>query len=64
MNEMKLVSLVGLTALKVVRNLSGDGFFWLANYNRPIALVVKPEMTKEEFERMVERMREVIFPKL
>jgi len=64
MKEMKLVSLVGLTAITVVKELGEDGFFFLANYNRPIALVVKPEFTQEEFDKMVEKLRETLIPKL
>lgn len=54
-------SLVGLTMLKVIRHLERHGFFWITNYNKIVALVVKPGLTVEEFDKMVEVMRAELF---
>ena len=60
---MKKISLVGLTAVKVVGLLGREPAFWLSSYGKEMALVLKPPKDETEFDKLVARVKDRLYRK-
>ena len=58
---MKKISLVGLTAVKVVTLLGREVAFWLSSYGKPMALVLRVPKSEDEFDRIIAKIKDSLY---
>jgi len=58
---MDIISLVGLTAVRVVELLGREPWFQLGSYGKAIAIVLKTPKDEAELDKLVERIKSKLY---